>query len=66
MSLPAAARNRWGIAAGGSVGYLDLGDAVVLLPGGIDNLRRELLDGITEADWAAARAGFGDPDLADE
>lgn len=66
MSLPAAARNRWGMAAGGRVGYVDLGDAVVLLPGGVEDMRRELLDGITEADWVDARAGFGDPDLADE
>ena len=66
MSLPAAARNRWGIAAGGSIGYLDLGDAVVLLRGGVEDTRRDLIEGVTEADWAEARAGFGDPDLADE
>ena len=66
MSLPAAARNRWGIAAGGSVGYLDLGDAVVLLPGSVEDMRRDLLERITDADWAEARRGFGDPDLANE
>ena len=66
MSLPAAARNRWGIAAGGRVGYLDLGDAVVLLPASVEDMRRDLLDGITQADWGEARTGFGDPDLANE
>lgn len=66
MSLPASARRRWGLAEGGEVGYLDLGDALVLVPGGIDALRRRLLEAITDADWADARAGFGDDDLATE
>jgi hypothetical protein len=25
-----------------------------------------LLEAVSDADWAAARAGFGDPELADE
>lgn len=66
MSLPAAARHRWGLDEGGAVGYLDLGDAVVIVSGGVGELRRALLDSVSEADWADARAGFGDPDLADE
>lgn len=65
MSLPAEARRRWSIEDGGEVGYLDLGDAVLLVPGGVDRVRRELLEGVTASDWADARAGFGDPDLAD-
>ena len=44
MSLPASARHRWGLDEGGDVGYLDLGDAVVLIPGGVDKLRASLLD----------------------
>lgn len=34
MSLPASARHRWGLDEGGEVGYLDIGDAVILVPGG--------------------------------
>jgi hypothetical protein len=66
MSLPAAARRRWRLGKGGAVGYLDLGDAVVILPGGVTRLRRQLLSALTEDDWRQAREGFGDPDLANE
>jgi hypothetical protein len=64
MSLPAAARRRWGLEDGGDVGYLDLGDAVVIVPGGVVALRRALLDAISDEDWQLAREGFGDPELA--
>ena len=66
MSLPAAVRRRWGLVDGGSVGYIDIGDGVLLIPGGVERLRRELLDAVSEQDWEAARAGFGDPELANE
>jgi bifunctional DNA-binding transcriptional regulator/antitoxin component of YhaV-PrlF toxin-antitoxin module len=66
MSLPALPRHRWGLQSGGEVGYLDLGDALVIVPGGTEALRRTLLEGITDADWQAAHGGFGDPDLATE
>ena len=66
MSLPASARHRWGLDEGGEVGYLDVGDAIVLVPGGVDRLRSALLELITDADWETARAGFGDPELANE
>ena len=65
MSLPAEARHRWGLGGGGEVGYLDLGEAVILIPGGVDNLRRRAFASLTDEDWARARDGFGDPDLAD-
>jgi hypothetical protein len=52
--------------AGGEVGYLDLGDAIVLVPGGVDALRRHLLASVRNEDWRDARAGFGDADLATE
>lgn len=61
MSLPAAARHRWQLDDGGRVGYLDLGDAIVIVPGGLDELRAEVLSSI---DWDAVDDGFGDPDLA--
>jgi bifunctional DNA-binding transcriptional regulator/antitoxin component of YhaV-PrlF toxin-antitoxin module len=66
MSLPATARHRWGLEEGGEVGYLDIGDAVLIVPGGVERLRSELLGAVSDADWEAARAGFGDPDLANE
>ena len=66
MSLPATARHRWGLDDGGEVGYLDVGDAIVIVPGGVAELRRSLLDAVSDADWDSARAGFGDPDLANE
>lgn len=63
MALPAQARRRWGLADGGTIGWVDLGDAVLLLPSDLGELRRQLLD---TADWDGARAGFGDPDLANQ
>lgn len=66
MSLPAAARHRWGLEHGGEVGYLDLGDAVILVPGGVNRLRRKLLEAVTKDEWNRARSGFGDADLVSE
>jgi bifunctional DNA-binding transcriptional regulator/antitoxin component of YhaV-PrlF toxin-antitoxin module len=66
MSLPSSTRHRWGLDAGGDVGYLDLGDVVLIIPGGTAALRRALLDTVTAEDWQAARAGFGDAELANE
>jgi bifunctional DNA-binding transcriptional regulator/antitoxin component of YhaV-PrlF toxin-antitoxin module len=66
MCLPAATRHRWGLDDGGEVGYLDIGDAVLLVPGGVDQLRAALLDTVSDADWETARSGFGDPELANE
>lgn len=66
MSLPASTRHRWGLDGGGEVGYLDLGSAVVIVPGGVEALRRQLLEAVTEDDWSDARAGFGDDDLSTE
>jgi bifunctional DNA-binding transcriptional regulator/antitoxin component of YhaV-PrlF toxin-antitoxin module len=66
MSLPSSARHRWGLDEGGDVGYLDLGDAMVIVPGGSARVRRELLAAVTDADWERARQGFGDDELANE
>ena len=66
MSLPATARHRWRLEDGGAVGYIDLGDAIVIVASGVDALRRALLDAVSDEDWTQARNGFGDPDLADE
>ncbi len=66
MSLPAEARHRWGLERGGEVGYLDVGDAVILVPGGVGGLRRRLFEAVADSDWVLARGGFGDSDLANE
>jgi hypothetical protein len=66
MSLPASARHRWGLDEGGEVGYLDIGDAVILIPGGVNRLRRQILEAVTQEEWDHARSGFGDHDLASE
>jgi hypothetical protein len=63
MALPAQARHRWGLDGGGILGWVDLGDAVLLIPGGVVELRKELL---AAADWESAKAGFGDPELANQ
>jgi hypothetical protein len=66
MSLPSLARHRWGLDDGGDVSYLDLGDAMVIVPGGTARLRRQLLGAVTSDDWEQARQGFGDDELANE
>lgn len=66
MSLPSSARHRWGLDEGGDVWYLDLGDAIVIVPGGTNALRRQVLDTLTSSDWERARAGFGDEELANQ
>jgi hypothetical protein len=66
MSLPAQTRHRWGLDTGGEVGYLDIGDAVLIVPGGIKKLRAKLVDAVSEQDWKKARSGFGDRELENE
>lgn len=66
MSLPAQARRRWGLHGGGELGWIDLGDAVLLLPGGVPAARAALLETLDGSDWREAAAGFGDPDLANQ
>lgn len=63
MALPAQTRHRWGLDQGGTVGWLDLGDSVLLVPGRLGALRDEVLAG---ADWDGARTGFGDAELANK
>ena len=66
ISLPSAVQRRWDLQDGGDLAYVDLGGAVVLVPGDVAGLRRQLLDSLTAEDWATTRTGFGDPDLASE
>lgn len=64
-SLPAELRHRWGIEAGGEIGFIDLGDAALVVPGGVaaarDELRRVLRDR-----YEIGLAELGDPDLTDQ
>ena len=66
MALPASARHRWGLDDGGQVAWIDLGDAIILVPGGLERARAMILDELGDADWAAAAQGFGDPGLANQ
>ncbi len=63
MALPAQTRHRWGLDQGGIIGWIDLGDSVLLVPGGLRQVRDEILH---NADWNSARSGFGDPELANQ
>ena len=63
MSLPAAARRRWGLDDGGPVDVLDLGFGVLTVPRGEG---RRLLGDLLSRDEHAAyvRSLADDPDLA--
>jgi len=64
-SLPAELRHRWGIDQGGEVGYIDLGDAALIVPGGLAAARRELRR-VLSVRYDAGLAAIDDPDLADQ
>ncbi len=64
-NLPAELRHRWGIDDGGQVGIVDLGDAALLVPGGVDVARRELRRVLRDR-YEDAVAGIEDPDLRDQ
>lgn len=63
LSLPSAARHRWGIEDGGELGVLDLGDAVLLVPGGAGAARAALGAALAEGRYGAAVSEITDPDL---
>jgi len=64
-SLPAELRHRWGIEAGGEVAFVDLGEAALILPGGVGRARAELRRVLTER-YETGLADIDDPDLADQ
>jgi bifunctional DNA-binding transcriptional regulator/antitoxin component of YhaV-PrlF toxin-antitoxin module len=64
-NLPAELRHRWGIDEGGEVGIIDLGDAALIVPGGVDRARKEL-HRVLRHRYEAGIAEIGDPDLADQ
>jgi bifunctional DNA-binding transcriptional regulator/antitoxin component of YhaV-PrlF toxin-antitoxin module len=64
-SLPAELRRRWGIEQGGEVGFIDLGDAALVVPGGSAVARQELRRVLRDR-YDAGLASIDDPDLADQ
>lgn len=64
-SLPAELRHRWGIDQGGEVGFIDLGDSALIVPGGVAAARRELRRVLVDR-YELGLAALGDPDIADQ
>lgn len=64
-SLPAELRRRWGITQGGEVGFIDLGEAALIVPGGTDTARGELRRVLLER-YDVGLAAIDDPDLIDQ
>lgn len=64
-SLPAELRHRWGIDGGGEVGIIDLGDAALIVPGGVDRARQELHRVLRDR-YETGLGKIEDPDLADQ
>jgi hypothetical protein len=65
MSLLADLRHRWGIEGGGEVAFIDLGDAALVVPGGVGVARQELRR-VLRGRYAKGVAALDDPDLADQ
>jgi bifunctional DNA-binding transcriptional regulator/antitoxin component of YhaV-PrlF toxin-antitoxin module len=63
-SLPAELRHRWGITEGGDIAFIDLGDAALILPGGMEVARAELRRVLSGGAYAEGLAAIDDPDLA--
>lgn len=63
-SLPAELRHRWGIADGGDVAFIDLGDAALVLPGGMEAAKAEVRRVLATGAYAEGLAALEDPDLA--
>lgn len=64
-SLPADLRHRWGIEGGGEIGFIDLGEAALVVPGGLTVARRELRRVLRDR-YENGMAAIDDPDLADQ
>jgi bifunctional DNA-binding transcriptional regulator/antitoxin component of YhaV-PrlF toxin-antitoxin module len=64
-NLPSELRHRWGIEQGGEVGIIDLGDAALVVPGGIRAARHELHRVLRDR-YETGLASIEDHDLADQ
>lgn len=65
-SLPAELRHRWGIDDGGDVAFIDLGDAALVLPGGLEAARAEVRRVLAAGAYERGVASLDEPDLADQ
>jgi bifunctional DNA-binding transcriptional regulator/antitoxin component of YhaV-PrlF toxin-antitoxin module len=63
-SLPAALRHRWGISDGGDIAFIDLGDAALVLPGGMEAAKAEVRRALAGGAYTEGLAAVDDPDLA--
>jgi len=66
LSLPADIRRRWGIQDGGDVEIADLGDSLLIVPGGDGTLRKAVFGAISHEAYQEYVATIDDPDLRDE
>ena len=64
-SVPAALRHRWGMVDGGEVGFIDLGDAALLVPGGLRAARAELRRVLRER-YEDGLMAIDEPELTDQ
>ena len=64
-SLPAELRHRWGIEDGGEIGFIDLGNAALVVPGGVEVAKRELRRVLRDR-YSKGLGEIKDPDLADQ
>ena len=64
-SVPAELRHRWGIEEGGEIGFIDLGGAALIVPGGIAAAKAELRR-VLKTEYNAGLKLIDDPDLADQ
>ena len=65
-SVPAELRRRWGIEEGGEVGFIDLGGAALLVPGGGAAAARAELRRVLRERYDAGLAQIDEPDLIDQ
>ena len=64
-NVPAELRHRWGLDEGGEVGFIDLGGAALIVPGGVSAARRELRRVLANR-YEPGLAAVVDPDLVDQ
>ena len=64
ISLPASTRHRWAVEEGSELDIVDLGDGLLILPGGPGAAKRLLADVLTADRYAANAREMNDPDLA--
>jgi bifunctional DNA-binding transcriptional regulator/antitoxin component of YhaV-PrlF toxin-antitoxin module len=62
MSLPAEARHRWNITDGGDVSIIDLGDALLVVPATLDQIRGAIADAVSGGRYASAMSALAETD----